>query len=191
VKDPRPQLKTVKLSPRNPRHDFNPVERAPRLPSTIALREPDAAAVRSLDEYPIDPAVRNEVEADHAFAEAVKKLNDGGLAAAEVELLAFAQKHPRHNAADNALYLAGLIRQNRGDCDSAVPLFDRVPREYPAGDSVAPALLEKGRCLRMLQHADEARRTLARLVAEHPGAVEVTTARELLHSLDESQSGRP
>jgi TolA-binding protein len=191
VKDPRPKLKTVKLSPRNPRHDYNPVERAPRLPSTIALREPDQDALRSLDEYPVDSAIRSEVEADHVFAEAVHKLNEGNLAGAETELLAFARKHPRHDAADNAVYLAGLILQNRGDCEGAVPLFDRVPREYPAGDSVAPALLEKGRCLRMLQHADEARRTLARLVAEHPQAVEVTTARELLHSLDEMQSGRP
>jgi TolA-binding protein len=191
AKDPRPLLKTVKLSPRLPRHDYNPVERAPLIPSSIALREPDEQALASLDEVPVDAVIRAEVEADHSFAAAVRKLNDGNLAAAEFDLLTFAQKYPRHNAADNALYLAGLIRQNRGDCESAVPLFDRVPREYPAGDSVAPALLEKGRCLRMLQHAEEARLTLARLLAEHPQAVEVTTARQLLQSLDESQSGRP
>jgi TolA-binding protein len=173
------------------RHDHNPVERAPRIPSTIALREPDEQALASLDDVPVDAVIRAEVEADHSFAAAVRKLNDGSLAAAEVDLLTFAEKYPRHSAADNALYLAGLIRENRGDCESAVPLFDRVPRDYPAGDSVAPALLEKGRCLRMQQHAEEARRTLARLLAEHPQAVEVTTARQILQSLDESQSGRP
>jgi TolA-binding protein len=189
--DLRPQLKTVKLSPRMPRHVYNPVERAPRLPSTIALREPDEQALASLDDVPVDAVIRAEVEADHSFAAAVRKLNDGSLAAAEVDLLIFAEKYPRHSAADNAIYLAGLIRQNRGDCETAVPLFDRVPRDYPAGDSVAPALLEKGRCLRMQQHAEEARRTLARLLAEHPQAVEVTTARQILQSLDESQSGRP
>jgi hypothetical protein len=43
----------------------------------------------------------------------------------------------------------------------------------------------------MMQHAEEARRTLARLVAEYPHAVEVTAARQILQSLDESQSGRP
>jgi TolA-binding protein len=191
AKDPRPQLKTVKLSPRMPRHVYNPVERAPRIPSSIALRDPDEQALASLDDVPVDALIRAEVEADHSFAAAVRKLNDGSLAAAEVDLLTFAEKYPRHTAADNALYLAGLIRQNRGDCETALPLFDRVPRDYPAGDSVAPALLEKGRCLRMLQHAEEARRTLARLLAEHPQAVEVTTARQLLQSLDESQSGRP
>jgi len=191
AKDPRPHLKTVKLSPRMPRHDFNPVERAPRIPSTIALRDPDEQALASLDDVPVDAFIRAEVEADHSFASAVRELNDGQLASAEADLLAFVQKYPRHNAADNALYLAGLIRQNRGDCESAVPLFDRVPREYPAGDSVAPALLEKGRCLRMQQHAEEARRTLSRLLADHPQAVEVTTARQILQSLEESQSGRP
>jgi TolA-binding protein len=191
AKDPRPQLKTVKLSPRRPRREYNPVERAPRIPSTIALREPDETALASLDESPVDPAVRSEVEADHSFANAVRKLNEGELSAAEGDLLAFAKMHPRHSAADNALYLAALIRQNRGDCEGAVPLFDRVPREYPAGDTVASALLEKGRCLRMMQHAEEARNTLARLVAEYPQAVEVTAARQILQSLDESQSGRP
>jgi TolA-binding protein len=191
AKDPRPRLKTVKLSPRMPRHDYNPVERAPRIPSTIALREPDERALASLDEIPVDAVIRAEVEADHSFAAAVRELNDGKLESAEVDLLGFAEKYPRHSAADNALYLAGLILQNRGDCENAIPLFDRVPREYPAGDSVAPALLEKGRCLRMLQHGDEARLTLSRLLAEHPQAVEVTSARQLLQSLDESKSGRP
>jgi TolA-binding protein len=192
AKDPRPQLKTVKLSPRRPHRDYNPVEQAPRIPSSIALREPDEAALASLEEAsPVDPAIRSEVAADHSFAQAVRKLNEGQLESAETELLAFARMHPRHSAADNALYLAGLIRQNQGDCEGAVPLFDRVPRDYPTGDSVAPALLEKGRCLRMLQQAEEARRTLSRLVAEHPQAVEVTAARQILQSLDESNSGRP
>jgi len=191
AKDPRPRLKTVKLSPRMPRHDYNPVERAPRIPSTIALREPDEQAIASLDDLPVDAVIRAEVEADHSFASAVRELNDGKLESAEVDLLGFAEKYPRHSAADNALYLAGLILQNRGDCENAIPLFDRVPREYPAGDSVAPALLEKGRCQRMLQHGDEARRTLSRLLAEHPQAVEVTSARQLLQSLEESKSGRP
>jgi TolA-binding protein len=191
AKDPRPQLKTVKLSPRRPHRDYNPVERAPRIPSTIALREPDEVALASLDEFPVDAAIRSEAETDHSFADAVRKLNEGELSAAEGDLLAFARMHPRHSAADNALYLAGLIRQNRGDCEGALPLFDRVPREYPAGDTVASALLEKGRCLRMMQHAEEARRTLARLVADYPQAVEVTAARQILQSLDESQSGRP
>jgi TolA-binding protein len=191
AKDPRPQLKTVKLSPRMPRHDYNPVERAPRIPSTIALREPDEQAIASLDELPVDAMIRAEVEADHSFASAVRELNDGKLESAEVDLRGFAEKYPRHGAADDALYLAGLILQNRGDCENAIPLFDRVPRDYPAGDSVAPALLEKGRCLRMQQRSDEARRTLSRLLAEHPQAVEVTSARQLLQSLEEPQSGRP
>jgi len=97
----------VKLSPRRPRRDYNPVERAPRIPSTIALREPDETALASLDEFPVDPAIRSEVEADHSFADAVHKLNEGELSTAEGDLLAFARMHPRHSAADNALYLAG------------------------------------------------------------------------------------
>jgi TolA-binding protein len=190
AKDPRPQLKTVKLSPRRLRRDYNPVERAPSIPATIALREPDLDSLASLDGPLEGPIVRFEVAADYAFARAVHKLNDGDLVSAEVDLLAFAGQHPRHSAADNALYLAGLIRENRGDCENALPLFERVPRDYPAGDAVVPALLEKGRCLRFLERADEARTTLSLLLNEHPRAVEVATALQLLQSLDDSQSGR-
>jgi TolA-binding protein len=182
--EPRPPLKTVKLSPRRPR--ANPVDRAPRLPSDIDLKEPNDNALAQLDVPPVDPAIQREVEADLAFAAAVRRLNDGDLDGAESDLLAFAARYPRHAAADNALYLAGLVRQNQGDCAAAVALFDRVPREYPAGDAVAQAMLEKGRCLALLQRSSEARLLLAKLVHDHPDAVEVTAARQLLQSLNDS-----
>jgi TolA-binding protein len=184
LREPRPQLKTVKLSPRRPR--ANPVDRAPRLPAEIDLKEPDQNALAELDRVTVDPGIRREVEADMAFAGAVRRLNDGDLNGAEVDLLAFAGRYPRHAAADNALYLAGLVRQNRGDCAAAVALFERVPQEYPAGDAVPQALLEKGRCLTALQRNSEARVLLAKLVQEHPQAVEVTAARQLLQSLNDS-----
>jgi TolA-binding protein len=183
-RDPRPPLKTVKLSPRRPR--ANPVDRAPRLPAEIELKEPDENALAQLDVPTVDPAIQREVEADLAFAAAVRRLNDGDLDGAEADLLAFAGRYPRHSSADNALYLAGLVRQNQGDCAAAVALFDRVPREYPAGDAVAEAMLEKGRCLAALQRPVEARALLAKLVQDHPDAVEVTAARQLLQSLNDS-----
>jgi TolA-binding protein len=182
--EPRPQLKTVKLSPR--RRRANPVDRAPRLPAEIELKEPDSNALAQLDVPTVDPVIQREVEADLAFAGAVRRLNDGDLDGAESDLLAFTGRYPRHSSADNALYLAGLVRQNQGDCAAAVALFDRIPREYPAGDAVAEAMLEKGRCLAALQRPVEARALLAKLVQDHPDAVEVTAARQLLQSLNDT-----
>ncbi|HEY5676523.1 MAG TPA: tetratricopeptide repeat protein [Myxococcales bacterium] len=181
AKDPRPRLRTVKVGGRAPRGDrVNPVERAPALPSTVALREPDEDALARLD---VDPGVAREFGADRAWAEAVQKLNDGRHEEAETDFLAFVAAHPQHSAADNALYLAGLLREAHGDCAGALQLFESVPQKYPAGDAVTQALLERGRCLCILGRKDEAKSVLNQLSREHPDAPETARAQALLHDL--------
>jgi len=181
AKDPRPSLRTVKIGGRMRHADrLNPVDRAPALPSNVALREPDEDALAQLD---VDPTVAREFGADRAWAEAVQKLNDGQHEEAETDFLAFVAAHPHHSAADNALYLAGLVRESRGDCAGALELFESVPQKYPAGDAVAQALLERGRCLRILGRNDEAKSVLNQLSREHPDAPETTRAQALLHDL--------
>jgi TolA-binding protein len=181
AKDPRPPLRTVKIGGRLPRGErVNPVERAPALPSSVALREPDEDALARLD---VDPTVAREFGADRAWAEAVRKLNDGRHEEAEADLLAFVAAHPGHTAADNALYLAGLVREAHGDCPGALQLFESVPEKYPAGDAVMQALLERVRCLRILGRNDDARLVLNQLSREHPDAPETARAQALLHDL--------
>ena len=181
---PRPSLKTIKLGEgkgrRFPRDRPNPVERAPRLASSLELKEPDEGVLDALEPSAADPRIAESASADFAWAAAVKKLNDGDHTAAETDLLAFAAAHPRHTAADNALYLAGLVREARGDCPGALQLFDSVPRRYPAGDAVPQALLEKGRCLGTLGKTDEAKAVLSQLGKDHPDAPEAGVARQLL-----------
>lgn len=184
--EPRPQLKTVKLGEGRRLHlagRLNPVERAPRLPSSVELKEPDEAVLAALEEPTVDLHAAQAESADHAWAVAVQKLNDGDHKGAESDFLAFAKGHPQHTAADNALYLAGLVRESRGECASAIDLFDSVPLRYPAGDAVPQALLEKGRCLRLLGRKDEARVALSKLGKEHPDAPEAGVARQLLQGL--------
>ena len=179
--EPRPPLKTVKVGGRVRRSDrLNPVERAPRLPNDVELREPDEAALARLE---TDPTVAREFDADHAWAEAVRKLNEGRHAEAEADFLAFVAAWPGHSAADNALYLAGLVREVRGDCAGALPLFESVPQKYPAGDAVGQAQLERGRCLRILGRKGEAKAILEQLSNEHPDAPEAAQSRQLLLDL--------
>lgn len=181
AKDPRPALRTVKIGGRLRRNDrLNPVERAPALPSSVALREPDEDALARLD---VDPTIAREFGADRAWAEAVQKLNDGRHEEAEADFLAFVAAHPQHSAADNALYLAGLVREAHGDCPGALQLFESVPQKYPAGDAVTQALLERGRCLRILGRKEEAKSILNQLSREHPDAPETARAQALLQDL--------
>ncbi len=179
--DIRPPLKTLKVGGRlRSRDRVNPVEHAPALPNSVPLREPDEYALAQLD---VDPVVAREFGADRAWAEAVQKLNEGKHAEAETDFLAFVAAHPGHSAADNALYLAGLIREARGDCAGALPLFESVPLKYPAGDAVAQAMLERGRCLRILGRNDEAKAVLNQLSREHPDAPETAKSVALLQGL--------
>lgn len=179
--EPRPPLKTVKVGGRMRRSDrLNPVEHAPHLPNSVELRDPDESALAQLE---TDPAIAREFDADHAWAEAVHKLNEGRHAEAETDLLAFVAAWPGHTAADNALYLAGLVREVRGDCAGALPLFESVPEKYPAGDAVGQAQLERGRCLRVLGRKDEAKAVLEQLSTEHPDAPEAAQSRQLLQDL--------
>jgi TolA-binding protein len=183
LKDPRPPLRTVKLGEGRRMHRtdrVNPVALAPQLPASVELREPDDDQMARLD---VDPVVAREFDADHAWAEAVQKLNEGHHAEAEADFLAFVAAHPRHTAADNALYLAGLVRESRGDCANALPLFESVPVKYPAGDAVPQSMLERGRCLRILGRRPEAKAVLMQLEREHPDAPETAFARQLLQDL--------
>jgi TolA-binding protein len=179
--DPRPPLKTVKVGGRVRRSDrANPVEHAPRIPSDVELREPDEEALAKLD---ADPLMSSPIDADHVWADAVRKLNEGRHAEAEADLLAFAAAYPQHSAADNALYLAGLVREVRGDCAGALQIFETVPLKYPAGDAVPQAQLERGRCLRILGRKQEAKAVLNQLTAEHPQSPESAHSRQLLQGL--------
>ena len=179
--DPRPPVKTVKAGGRLRRADRpNPVEHAPRLPSDVELREPDEEALARLA---TDPSVARDFDADHIWADAVRKLNEGRHVEAEVDLLAFVATYPQHSAADNALYLAGLIREVRGDCAGALQIFESLPLKYPAGDAVPQAQLERGRCLRVLGRKAEAKAVLNQLSAEHPQAPESAHSRQLLQDL--------
>lgn len=179
---PRPSLKTIKLGEgrRLHRDRVNPVVLAPRLPATVALREPDEDQLARLD---VDPEVVRDFDADRSWAEAVSELNQGRHAQAENDFLAFVAANPGHPAADNALYLAGLLRESRGDCGAALQLFESVPSKYPAGDAVPQAMLERGRCLRILGRREEAKTVLMQLQREHPEAAETAQGRQLLHDL--------
>jgi TolA-binding protein len=195
AKEPRPTLKTVKLSegkgrlPPRPRpfglvqasagERVNPVERAPRIPAALELTEPDEDSLARLE---TDPEQTSEFNADHAWATAVQELNDGQHAKAEHDFLAFAATYPKHSAADNAITLAGVVRELRGDCNSALPLFESVPQKYPAGDAVPQAMLERGRCLRVLGRKEDSKPLLQQLVRDHPDSPEAQQAQRLLQN---------
>src|SRR5438874_778390 len=137
------------------------------------------AAVRPAAESEELNEMRGQIQAQSALlAQQQRRIEE-----LEVELLAFVATYPQHSAADNALYLAGLIREVRGDCAGALQIFESLPLKYPAGDAVPQAQLERGRCLRVLGRKAEAKAVLNQLSAEHPQAPESAHSRQLLQGL--------
>ena len=162
---------------------MNPVDRAPRLPAHVQLKEPEESSLAALDEPvapPVDRHLQVSAGADYQFQQAVQALNAGEHLSAQAQLLAFAAQHPKHVAADNALYYVGLSRGAQGDCAGALAVLSRAINEYPAGDAVLPAELEKGRCLVELGRVREGRALLERVQQEHAGTSEASLAKALL-----------
>jgi TolA-binding protein len=122
-------------------------------------------------------------QAGEDFAAAVRRYNDGDHRAAADEFMAFFEKWPRHPAADNALYMAGLGLSAAGDCAAALPWFSRVEREFPAGDAVPAAILEEGRCRARLKESGPARAAFEKLRKEFPGTTEAEQARVALERM--------
>src|SRR5260370_938551 len=125
-------------------------------------------------------AVGRGGRAARAAQPARRAVGDGGSATAPHRRAGAEARRAGHTAADNALYLAGLVRESRGDCGAALALFEAVPQKYPAGDAVPQAMLERGRCLRILGRKDEAKAVLMQMQREHPEAAETAQGRQLL-----------
>jgi TolA-binding protein len=184
--EPPKKLHTVKLLPqpqsgRRLRERHNPVERAPRLPLQVELREPDESALAELDTPLPPPPLRGQEMADRQYAEAVGLLNGGDYLSAQTSFLSFsfAARHPHHAEAGSALGYAALARAASGDCEGALASFDRALHDYPRSAS-AQVILGHGRCLLKTGRRDEARRRFGLLIDKFPGSTEAAQAEGLL-----------
>lgn len=125
------------------------VDRAPPLPTDVPIREPES--------------VRD------GYADGIAALEAGDAVAAARHLERFLETSPRDGRADNAGLALGeaLLRQNLPG--RALQVWERVIREYPAGDAVPEALLRYGEVCREQGREAAARAAFRRLVDNHPG----------------------
>lgn len=178
---PPHSLPVVRLQPRS-----NPVMEAPPIPTRIPLRDPSPDDLARFGEPAVDLSAitdANNPDADLAFSLALQKYNMGNRREAGADLRQFAVRFPRHAAADNALYLAGMALVSEGRCNEARSEFERVEREYPKGDAVASALLAMGQCEAAMGRVDSARTVLNRVVREHAKSFEASQAKSALNDL--------
>ncbi|MCH9686591.1 MAG: tol-pal system protein YbgF [Deltaproteobacteria bacterium] len=88
---------------------------------------------------------------------------------AETAFDAFAQTHPRHDYADNALYWKGEAAYDQRHYADALAAFTEVVERYGGGNKAPDALLKIGLCYRQLGDVPNARDVLSELIAAYPG----------------------
>lgn len=92
-------------------------------------------------------------------------------------------KYPKSEYADNARYWIGESYYAEKDFASAILEFDKVVRDYPAGDKVAAALLKQGLAFLEIGEKEGGVATLQDVVKKYPKSEEAKKAKERLQKL--------
>lgn len=152
------------------------VDSAPPLDTDVELREPGELAGLAPAPAPA-PAPAVDYEAG------VAALAEGKVAEAAALLERFVGANARHAAADNALVSLGEAYARSGQPGRALKVWQRVVSDYPAGDSVARALLRYASTCSELGRKAAARAALERVIQDYPGTEAASEARTGLSGL--------
>jgi tol-pal system protein YbgF len=103
---------------------------------------------------------------------------------AEAAFTEFAEQHPEHDYADNALYWKGEAAYDQRHFADALAAFTEVVERYGGGNKAPDALLKIGLCYRQLGDIPNARDVLSELVAAYPSERASDIARVKLSELE-------
>lgn len=162
-------LTVVKVEP--PR-----TSRAPPIPTSTALVEPDATRLEAMARKG-GKDLSGEAEGELKAARRKEPL------ARAHALEGFVSRYPRHPQAGAALLEASAGYTEAGKPDAACTLARRVLDEYPASDQVADALVQVAACEGRKGSTEAERRLLTRVVNDFPSSPAARKARERLVSI--------
>lgn len=194
-----PDLTVVKLKPK--------ADPAPHIPTEVPVVEPSPEVLEALAQASSDAsgdasalgdassdapssgapssggAAASGSAVDAEYDRGLEALRTGNVSGGVVKLLEFAEENPKHPRADNALYFAGVGQMGLEDYDAAARSFDRLLKQYPAGDAVVDALLKLAECRVRLNKPQEARALYGEVISHYPGTAAATQAESRLASL--------
>jgi tol-pal system protein YbgF len=150
-----------------------PVATATPATTTVAAPTPKPTAV-------VAPGKESDQQMYQRGAEALDGKRYADARAAWTDLLG---KHPKSEYADNARYWIGESYYAEKDFASAILEFDKVVRDYPAGDKVAAALLKQGLAFLEIGEKEGGVATLQDVVKKYPKSEEAKKAKERLQKL--------
>jgi TolA-binding protein len=154
--------------------------RAPPVPTSTALVEPDSARLEAI-------ARKSGRDLAGDAGNELKAARRREPLARAHALEDFVARYPRHPQAGGALLEASAAYDEVGKADAACTLARRLVDEYPASEPVSEALLRLAACEGRTGGADLERRLLARIVNDFPGSPAARQARQRLAQVP----GRP
>lgn len=172
-------LATVRLGP-----PASP-PRAPPVPTSIALREPDAEYVRMALE---EPEAQSADDESRVFDAGMESIRTGDVEGGAARLIAFADRHPRDDRASTALFTAGVGLLTSGEPAAAAVALERVSDDYPAAAEAPEATVHLAQCKLRLKKVDAAKAIFAKVIDRYPKSRAAKAAETELKSIAESPS---
>ncbi|MFP2898850.1 tetratricopeptide repeat protein [Corallococcus sp. 4LFB] len=183
------ELTVVRLKPKK--------EPAPRINTAVAVTEPDpdqmemfispvegsSGSTGSVAPARMELPEKDPDILDAEYERAVAMLRTGNVEGGVETLTRFAAENPRHPRADNALYFSGLGQMGLKDAAGAAKTFEKLIKNYPAGDAVQDGMLRLAECRVRLNQAVDARALYTRVVTQFPGTAAATQAEQRLAAL--------
>jgi TolA-binding protein len=175
-------LATLKLGPPSPR--------APEVPTSIALREPDAAFVRAVLDEPSPEPDPLQAGGALSFDAGMESIRTGDVEGGAARLIAFADRHPRDERAPTALFTAGVGLFTSGEVAAAALVLERVSDDYPAAAEAPEATVHLAQCKLRLRNVEAAKATYAKVIDRYPKSRAAKAAEAELKSISDAPSGR-
>ncbi|MGB8063582.1 MAG: tol-pal system protein YbgF [Candidatus Sulfotelmatobacter sp.] len=127
---------------------------------------------------------------DVLYNNALRDYNGGKPDLASQEFSDYIKFYPNTDLAGNSYFYLGELQFKAANYQQAVQSYDQVVQNFPSGNKAASAQLKKGFALIELGKQDDAVAELRHVVQRYPHSPEALQARERLHKLGVSTTGR-
>src|SRR5579862_321205 len=127
---------------------------------------------------------------DVLYNNALRDYNGGKNDLALQEFSDYVKFYPNTDLAGNCYFYLGEIQFRQQNYQQAAQSYDQVVQNFPSGNKAASAQLKKGFALVELGKQDDGVNELKHVIQRYPRSPEALQARERLHKLGVSTTGR-
>lgn len=144
--------------------------------------EPEATWPQELDQE-IDGAKGSREPGARIYREGLAAMKDAKYPQAVALFAKFQHAYPKSELTEPAEYFAANALYELGKYDNAVLQFNDLVMRSPKGRFASQALLRESQAFLKLNDRIDARLTLQKLLADHPGTPEATAANTMMRDL--------